>query len=227
MEFSNKALALLLLAAMVVSLGGTIISLNRLNEVQTVGYATTATGTVQLNVQQALSITTTDGNSVDFKQCTPSTGAGVTTNVTTDSLEQTGTGCPYYAGANVSNISVRNDGNVNATVTINSSVVGKADNGTGTFLSSSAATSSLQYKITSAGRGTNTGGCTSIGNASGAYSAFASPSYGYYVCYNLKVAAVGGANSFVTHYKIVMPNDAPTGTSTANIGYYATVSATP
>ena len=55
MEISNKTLAILLLAAVAVSLGGTIISmnsLNRLGEITTTGYATDPTGIVNLSVDQ-------------------------------------------------------------------------------------------------------------------------------------------------------------------------------
>src|SRR4030043_349020 len=48
MEMSNKSLALLLVAAIVISLGGTMISLNKLNQ----GYTGLATGKVELEVTQ-------------------------------------------------------------------------------------------------------------------------------------------------------------------------------
>jgi hypothetical protein len=222
MEFSNKALAIFLLAAMVVSLGGTIISLNRLNEVKTVGYATSATGIVQLTISQSLSITTADGNSVDFGSCTPPAGAGVTANVTSDILENTTASCTGYTQTN---ISVRNDGNVNATVSANSSAVGRANNASGAFLNSSSATSSLQFKSANAGRLTNTGGCTA--GTVGAYTPFTEAGRPYIVCDNLKIGNIGGANSIVANFKIVIPNDAPTGVANTTIGFTAVASATP
>ena len=222
MEFSNKSLAVLLLAVMVISLGGTILSLNRMNEIKTTGYVSSATGTVNLSVSQSVSITTTDGNIVDFGSCSPSSGNGVTTNVTSDVLEQTGTACISFTQ---SNISVRNDGNVNASVTINASAVGKADNASGAFLSSTSAKSSLMYKSTNAGRLTNLGGCT--GGTVGSYAPFTQAGYGYPICTNLKAGIVGGDNSLVVDFKIVVPNDAPTGVSSDTIGFVAVVSSTP
>ncbi len=54
MELSNKSLALLLVAAIVISLGGTLISLNRLSQQGLTGLAA---GTVVLNVSENMSCT--------------------------------------------------------------------------------------------------------------------------------------------------------------------------
>jgi len=61
MEETNKSLALLLVAAIIVSLGGTIVSLNKLGQLQlatvTGRVADTGTGYVQLNVTSQTTIT--------------------------------------------------------------------------------------------------------------------------------------------------------------------------
>ena len=221
-DLSNKSLAVFLLAVMVISLGGTFLVLNRIGSSSITGYASSVSGTVNLSVSQSVSITTTDGNLVNFGTCLPSSGNGVTTNVTSDVLEQTGTAC---TGFTQSNISVRNDGNVNASVTINASAVGKADNASGAFLSSTSAKSSLMYKSTNAGRLTNLGGCT--GGTVGSYAPFTQAGYGYPICTNLRTGPVGGDNSLVVDFKIVVPNDAPTGAASSTIGFVAVASSTP
>jgi hypothetical protein len=219
MEFSNKALAVLLLAAVVVSLGGTIISLNRLSQVQTVGYATTSTGTVNLTIGSSTSITTVDGNSVNFGSCTPATGTNAT--IDTENLSNTSVVCQFYMQGNYSNISVRNDGNVNATVTIKASQVGRLDNTTGVaaFLNSTSATSSLRYKIQNNGRGSYTGGCVAGTNYAAAYTAFTQASYYTAACGKLTVGST--ANSIVTQFQVNVPYDAPQGLSTVTVTYSA------
>lgn len=56
MDISNKTLAMLLVAAVVVSLAGTIISLNKLSSLSTTGYATSTTGTANVQVNTSASI---------------------------------------------------------------------------------------------------------------------------------------------------------------------------
>jgi len=60
MEESNKTLALLLVAAIVVSLGGTIVSLNKLGQLETMtGRAVAGTATLTVNATATLDVTDT------------------------------------------------------------------------------------------------------------------------------------------------------------------------
>ena len=65
MEISNKTLALLLVAAIVVSIGGTLISLNNVNQGITGHVTSNATGTTSVNVG-AVTTLRFDISSVDF-----------------------------------------------------------------------------------------------------------------------------------------------------------------
>jgi|GEM_PF-440162 len=63
MEVTNKALAFLLVAAIVVSLGGTVVSLNKLNKVGVTGFATANdTGLTNLTINSSIAITFTVAN---------------------------------------------------------------------------------------------------------------------------------------------------------------------
>ncbi len=64
MENTNKTLALLLVAAIVVSLGGTMISLEKLGQISTTGKATT-TGTSTINISSTYIVDLTD-TTIDF-----------------------------------------------------------------------------------------------------------------------------------------------------------------
>ena len=86
MDVSNKTLAMFLVAAVVVSLVGTIISLNKLGTLTTTGYAT-GTGRVELNVSTTTSIkfvlntvnwSTGSVNSSGYWNCTLTTVGGHT-----------------------------------------------------------------------------------------------------------------------------------------------------
>lgn len=213
MELSNKALAVLLLAAMVVSLGGTIISLNKMNQVEYVGYATSATGTVNLSIGSTKSITTADGNIVNFGTC--SISSGITDYVNSEMTDNTTTRCPSYTQ---SNISVRNDGNSNVSVTMQFSNCGPGyGNASCTFLDTSSAT--LSYRTTSSGRGGNSGGCTS--GPVTTYTPVNTTAAGLPACTLLEAVGAPGANSFVTNFRIGIPSSAPTGYSNVTITYTA------
>ncbi|MGV8161788.1 MAG: hypothetical protein ACP5N2_00465 [Candidatus Nanoarchaeia archaeon] len=213
MELSNKALTVLLLAAMVISLGGTIVSLNRMNQVEYVGFATTAQGVVNLSIGSVKSITTADGPIVNFGTC--SISAGIVDYIDSELSGNTSIRCPDYAQ---SNISVRNDGNSNVSVTLQFSNCGPAFGNSGcTFLDTVDNSAALLYKTTSSGRGGYTGGCTSgpVTN----YVMVNSTDPGLAGCTLLESGAT--ANSFVANFEIGIPNTAPSGLSNVSITFTA------
>lgn len=216
MELSNKTLAVLLLAAMVVSLGGTILSLNRMNQVQYVGYATSGQGMVNLTIEQVVSITMDDAL-IDFGVCSPVGGA--ITNITSEATENTSLVCPTFTQ---DNLSIRNDGNVDASVTMNSSKVGAQDNLTTTdlLLNSSSQTSSFMYKTTNAsGEAPHLGGCQ---DADLPYTLIKEPStHQYAICSNLTTD--NDYNSVVVDFLIQMPNDAPVGQQNVTLNFGAII----
>ena len=125
METSNKTLALLLIAAIIISLGGTIIGLNKMwlyNEQGISGLATLGTGRVNLTISQNLSCVVM--SNVTFG----SGGAPVAAfNLSTDGAAgNTNNGwldCTNI-GNNCYGITVNNTGNVNANVTFASEIQG-------------------------------------------------------------------------------------------------------
>ncbi|MCF7799319.1 hypothetical protein K9M74_05445, partial [Candidatus Woesearchaeota archaeon] len=69
MDISNKTLGLLLVAAIVVSVGGTLMSLNQLESVSPTGFATTGSGTVDLDIGSYVAIVV-DDTAINFGTCT-------------------------------------------------------------------------------------------------------------------------------------------------------------
>jgi hypothetical protein len=121
MEMSNKSLALMLVAAIVISLGGTIISLNRLNEMGLTGQAT-ATGNVSVVIQSNASCNV-DTN-VSFGTGRPTLNYTLSTN---QNNNQYGWGCDGTSwGTACYGITVNNTGNVILNISYNSTY-----NGTG------------------------------------------------------------------------------------------------
>jgi len=128
-EISNKTLAFLLVGAIVVSLFGTFISLNRLDNIGPSGlrqitgmYTDSTTGTVQLNVQGDIAFSVV--NSVNFGDVTPITGTLM--NITTDNINAQGQGNDCTTGANCMALEIQNDGNevINLTFNVSTNAAG-------------------------------------------------------------------------------------------------------
>lgn len=110
MEFSNKGLAFLLVVAIVISLGGTIISLNRLNQLGITGRAADE-GTASLELNTVVAVTFTQ-DSVNFGNgSVNSTVAGMFCNLTTTGEGNDSGGC-LGALHDASPFIIQNDGNV-------------------------------------------------------------------------------------------------------------------
>lgn len=214
MDISNRALAMFLLAAIVVSLAGTIISLNKLEGTSTTGFATSGTGNVSLNIQSQLSITTADSALINFGACTPLSGTEAV--VASTGGANTSICGGFAVGGADSNISVRNDGNVNANVTIKPDKLGKAQGGT--FLDSTSGTSAIAYKTVGGGISPYANGCQS--GLVSSYKNFTSTSTAVAACANLTSGAT--ANSFLTHLQIIVPYDVATGQQDVTLTYTAT-----
>ncbi len=118
-DMSNKTLVFLLLAAITVSLGGTFMSLNRLNLMAGSGITGLASG----NESGTTTLTVLGFNSIsmitstlNMGSCTPAGGNGSWVNTTQDT-----TLCSA-ASEQVLNLTVQNDGNQAINVTVRSSV---------------------------------------------------------------------------------------------------------
>ena len=125
MEISNKTLAMFLVAAIVVSLGGTILSLQRLNSISTTGYATANTqGNATINVTSQTSLRFAI-NSVNFGTGSVNTTGGYTNCIMSlnDTAAFTKVGCLSFNANNAAGPSfvIENDGNTYVNLTLNAS----------------------------------------------------------------------------------------------------------
>ncbi|MBN1503393.1 hypothetical protein JW930_07675 [Candidatus Woesearchaeota archaeon] len=123
-DISNRTLATLLIAAIVVSLAGTLTSLNRLSRLGISGRGTTETGSTNVTVLNALSITLTE-NSVDFgvgrvNDTAVCANRGFANMVSGDNTYNDVTECwiESSGGSPATGFIVENDGNINASVSI-------------------------------------------------------------------------------------------------------------
>jgi len=154
-DISNRTLAILLIAAMVVSLGGTMLSLNRLSYFQTpsqqiTGYGT-GTGTANLSIVTETTITVVE-SLIDFGEGIVNTTAGcnnATLSSTTDDTTWDGVGDACWVNSSSltqkptesDDIVIRNDGNVNVTLEMDST-----SNDAATFIGGAAVTPLYQYR---------------------------------------------------------------------------------
>ena len=192
MDISNRALGLLLIAAIVVSIGGTFISLNRLDAVSTTGFATNnVSGSVDISINSSLSITLTD-SSIDFGDCGLVPG-----QVLVVDSELGGANQSYCSISTADPLTIENDGNVNAKVVLRSDVTGP------TLFQDS--TSTLKYKSV---QGTPNG-CQS--GLVSSYTSVATADHDYTVCTNL---TYGTNRYFDTHFQIGLGPVSQTGTAT-------------
>ncbi|MBN1275749.1 hypothetical protein JXA12_05690 [Candidatus Woesearchaeota archaeon] len=211
MDISNKSLAMFLVAAIVVSIAGTVISLNKLGTMTGVptGFNTFDVGNVTLEVGQTLSITL-DDETIDFGTCTPDSGGMNHINIS--STLQYGNGvdtCTAPAAVGGDGLDLRNDGNLAANVTMNvtATAVGAADSGS--FLDSGTTSASrVWYRVdnTSANIPTYDGGC--FGAIQDAYYQLTGAADYLPICENLENRAGGnGRNSVRIDFNITLPYD--------------------
>ena len=205
MDINNKTLSVFLLGAIVITLGGTIYMLRDIqsHELSTWFASLSGFGNVTLNVQSSLSISTADSNLVNFGTCV--TYSGVLGVINSEKLFNTTAMC---AGYTANNISVRNDGNVPANVSIRVNKTGAAQ--AGTFLSSVSASSAIAYRSDKVGNTAKgyTNGCVGVAT-NPLYINFSSTLTNYTGCSNLTSGAT--ANTFIINFQIIVPYDAPIG----------------
>src|SRR3989338_1072848 len=129
-DISNKTLVLLLLAAITISLGGTFMSLNRLNTITKsaiTGFATAnESGVTTLTVLGYNSISLIGPTTLAMGSCTPTGGNGSWVNTSVDT-----TVCSA-ANENLLNFTIENDGNQAVNVTVRSNVTNAQFFGGGT-----------------------------------------------------------------------------------------------
>jgi hypothetical protein len=132
MDISNKTLALFLVGAIILSLGGTIISLNKISQITgPTGFATTGTGKVNLTILSATDISLQNA-SIDFGTGVVNASVCSFAILSNNNSGQNLLNCwvnDTYSAARPNNvpvtaqgayIQIQNDGNVNITVTLTS-----------------------------------------------------------------------------------------------------------
>jgi hypothetical protein len=201
MDLSNKSLALLLVAAIVISLGGTLISLNQLSQEEISGLAT-ASGKVNI------SVTTNASCTIDSNVSFGSAGQVLTPTVLSTNSSNSGSGyADCTTNSACSGMTINNTGNVNVNVTFYSG------SGGATFLGT--ADSDFTYN-TYNGTGINSSGypdpgCKTI--TPGTWSTV--PTAETKICDNL--TAADAADMMVIEYNITLYPTTPPGIKTATI----------
>lgn len=200
-ELSNRALAVLLVLTIVVSIGGTLISLNSIPR-GTVGYVSSAQGTTQLTIQSLTEITLTD-NAVDFGTCNLNSSQTITyhSNASTgQSLEDPDSTC---TGTFPDNMTLENTGNRYVNLTISSNVTGAS------FVDASSGLGSLYFVM-----GNKEAGACSDGLIV-EFTNFSLADHNYTFCNNFSPA--NGEDEISIAYKVELPPDTKDGTKTATI----------
>jgi len=201
MDISNKTLGLLLVAAIVVSVGGTFFSLDKLDGFSTTGYATDGTGAVNLSINTSVSIKMND-SVIDFGTCTiPSGGATFSSNNTAASANNT-----YCNGTFPDLMTVENDGNTNADVVV-------SVDGTPSGIYANAATASMDFKTESVGSG-----CATPHD----WTTFVSAGTDYSACGNLTTPT--DSDQFNFYVRLTLP-DTATNNGDTSMGITFTASA--
>jgi hypothetical protein len=198
MDMSNKSLALLLVAAIVISLGGALVSLNQLQKGGPVGLATG-----KVNV----SITTNVSCNIDSNVSFGSSGQVLVTTTLSTNSSNSGTYNDCTTNAACSGMAINNTGNVNVNVTFNASAAGA------TFLGT--ADSDFTYN-TYNGTGVNSSGYPDPGCKEILPGAWATvPTAATEICNNLTFADAN--DMMVIEFNVTLYSTTPPGTKTTNI----------
>ena len=209
-QISNQALTVLVLAAVVVSVAGTIVSINKVNQIfsgEVTGMAASTTGIVNVTLASIASIAIDDGQ-ITFGSCLPngSVGCNATSNSTGDP------GCCSSNGIWPDNITVRNDGNTNINVTVQTNILASSMIGGVTPYGAE-----MYYSVRNASANAgcfNVTGPEEIGSPfddtfgmQWDWRNFSAANTAYLACRNL--TPVVTANSFSLFAKVFIPADAP------------------
>lgn len=123
-NISNETLVFLLIVTIVVSVGSTLVSIQRINKLQLsplTGMASTATGYVNISIGSVASVSVVEGQ-IDFGSCTPNAtiGSNLSSNVSDFAANSWGSPgvCTGAAVSAPDNITIKNDGNMNINVTV-------------------------------------------------------------------------------------------------------------
>ena len=211
MEISNKALAILLVLAIVVSVGGAVINIAKLSEFAGViptikgitGMGTTGTVNVSLQATTNLNVTQTF---IDF-------GVGyVTTNMFGARLNSTGNRTNWTVVGNYDplNVQIENIGNVNLSVSIT------ADKSAATYLGGT----SPVFQFAAAVKTPDVASCVSGANLQSTLTNVPLSTTTANVCSNL--GFVAASNELNVSIELLIPYDAPVGNKTVTLTFNST-----
>jgi hypothetical protein len=119
MEISNRTLAFLLVVAIVISIGGTFLSLVKLNQFTYTGKATSDTGRANFTIESDVSISFTT-NAVDFGTGYVNATAANVQNCTMDTNLTKSSDCVNFSAAFWGPFVLENQGNINVSVNLTS-----------------------------------------------------------------------------------------------------------
>lgn len=225
-QVSNKTLTFLLIAAIVVSVGGTIISINRINRLAQLpsitGMAGSGTGYVNVTIGSVASISVLEGQ-IDFGSCSPNATIGSNLSSNVSDFSANSWGSPgVCSGSGVSapdNITIKNDGNTFINVTVDTNTVASSLIGGNTpyppqFLFMTRNASSGSYGASSYAPGcfnrtANKGTCSPASGTGGLqwnWKNFSLVNTAYCACDNLSYGT--SANAIYLFAKLDVPADA-------------------
>ena len=201
MDLSNKSLALLLVAAIIISLGGTMISLNKLNEMGVTGL---------VPGQVTLAITSNMSCNVDSNVSFGSGGqpaSSITLSTTKSNVAYNFTDCT--SGNACKGIQINNTGNVNIKVNFSSNVDGAS------LLGGSHIAGDFNYTAINGTAETvpTESGCVGTGTNMGTWAAV--PTTNTSICTN--ISYTDATDMVSLEFNVTINQNTPPGTKTATI----------
>lgn len=215
MVFTNRFLSFLLIFVLLISGFSFIFGLEKIDSLgYTAKVVDTAFGSVSIEIERVISITTKDGNHIDFTSCVLLEDDFV---INSEGAKDTFEACPNYQ---VMNLSVRNNGDAPVSVYISSNVVGGLHGGS--FLASPSSTSDLLYKVSNTANIHYYGpGCEEGFLGPSNYTSFEVPDEQYVVCEILNTDIFGGQNSVIVNFELVIPSDVALGYNSVVVEFTA------
>ena len=223
-EISNKTLAFLLVGAIVVSLFGTFVSLNRLNKISTgglgsiTGLATNGTGLVQLEVSGQASFRLEQSGGTFGAIQTNSTGYWISTETANEWAGGGQNNCSVITGL-CSGIEIENDGNELINISFNTTA------NAASLIGGTTPAPAFSFRMVNGNRTGlgNDGGCngTELYNMSGTGWQEITAGTMYELC-NGTTSDTGfmfeaGQDRITVEFNLTIPGDAPQATSSATI----------
>jgi hypothetical protein len=215
MDVDNKTLVIFLIGAIIISLIGAAISINRINDIILVrpgtGYATSGSGYVNITIAPSVAILLYN-DTIYFGSCiTNSTGYYLYSNETELGNPCTGNLTPGTADG----IIVYNEGNVDANISLNATNLGQAQNITNPaggfetmFLNSTSYNSTIYYSAVSEAT-SFAGGCYNFTPATITnWTNFSQGINQYHaICENLSYGHLGALNNeaLTVYFRVYVP----------------------